>query len=562
MSITRETARSGFFIELSPAKRDEYLGLKQQKFLPNIDNLYYSYFLEGDKSEFESPNGLTELLGVLEQKKQEVARNYGEPVDFGQGLTAIDKLTGIDGNGEIEDEDDIAVSKKKYTMYGYCLTEPDLYDIFICKAIPNEQTPRIIVQHRAYGLWNRNKEEVVKHAYYRISRLLEQYCGMEFTIKRCRENRIDYCFHTNAISNVGALIRKNPRTEQVKNLHTNMKEAREHLEVKDAPGGVILKTDYICFGQVSSNNVRARIYDKVKEVIEKGYKEFFFKIWHDKGLISYYDKWCMEYAFPYRNTDYLYKAMVAFYVDHCAEYKKGVKSEKDIPSYYNRCRKALDNEKTSLADFKKLAKENMPKVTCILNIEYETKRKFYYYSDKFIGTFKTIKRDIPQPLERIYKILDNQGIFVEYLTRKSLSFYNGMDEKGEPKYLAWWQRLRNTKLEGIKIDEKLLREYSYNMDKRLVEQRAVNAVASAAVYVDDIGTGFVEDWTDFMSCLIDNKARGMFGRLVMVDTESGIMIENEDLSKEFNERYRLTKAKKERHLKNRKKRRGDKHEDV
>jgi hypothetical protein len=557
MSFIMETKRSGFFIELSPEKQKEYLGLKREKFLPNIDNLYYSYFLEGDKPEFDSQNGLTDLLAVLEQKKQEVTKNFGEPVDFGQGLTAIDKMVEANNNGEI-DESDIAVSKKKYTMYGYCLTEPDLYDIFICKAIPNEKTPRIIVQHRAHGLWKNKIDEVVKHAYRRIEKLLEQYCGMTFTIKRCRENRIDYCFHTNAISNVGALIKKNPRTEQVKYLHSNLKEAREHLKVKNDPGGVILKTDYICFGQISSNNVRARIYDKVKEVIEKGYKEFFIKIWYDNGLISYYDKWCMEYAFPYRNMDYLYKAAVAFYVNHREAPRSHLQKEGDIAKhldFLDRCIMALENEKTTLADFKKLAREHMPKVTSILNIEYETKRKFYYYSDKFIETFKTIKREIPRPLERIFQILDNRRIFIKHLTQYTLSFYDGFDETGEPKYLAWWMRLRNTKLDSIKTNEKLLREYSFKMDKRCVEQRAVNAVASAAVYEDNLKTGFIEDWTDFISSLTDNEARGMGNRLMMVDTENGIVIENEDLSKAFNDKYMMTKAKKERHLKNRKKRR-------
>ncbi|MCL2413543.1 MAG: hypothetical protein FWC98_05350 [Bacteroidales bacterium] len=55
----------------------------------------------------------------------------------------------------------------------------------------------------------------------------------------------------------------------------------------------------------------------------------------------------------------------------------------------------------------------------------------------------------------------------------------------EPNYLAWWERLRNVKLDGIKTDEKLLRDYTFHMDKKAVQKRAIAAVASSAVY-DDI----------------------------------------------------------------------------
>jgi hypothetical protein len=538
MSITHETKRSGFYNELTPEKQKEYLGLKREKFLPTIDNLYFSIFLEGDKKEFESSNGLTDLLTALEAKKQEAIKKH-ESVDFAHGLS---------------------MTLKAYTYYSLCLTEQDLYDIFICKAIPNEKTPRIVVQLRAFGLWTHGVETILNDAYKRIDGVLRDYCGNTFTITKCRENRIDYCYHTNAIGNVSKLIEKDPRTRRVKNLETNLSSYVIHGETESVDGGTVHNDDYLCYGRVKSNNVRARIYDKVKEVIEMGYKDFFFKIWYDNGLISYYDKWCMEYAFPYRNTDYLYKAAVAFYVGHCAEYRKGFKSEKDIPLYFTRCCMALESETVTLADFKRLAREYMPKVTTVLNIEYETKRKFYYYSEKFIGNFKTLDRDIPKPLERIYQILDNKSIFLDYLTSKTLSFHSGKDEKDEPKYLNWWNRLRNTKLGGIKADEKLLREYSFEMDKRCVQRRAINAVASSAVYDDNIESGFVEDFSDFLADLTDNRTHTMC-KIALVNTYNGYLVEEEDVAKGLLKDYQLTKAKKNKQLKNRKKRRGDNRDD-
>jgi len=545
MSITRETGRTGFFKELTPERRKEYLGLKREKFLPTVDNLYFSVFITNDAKNIGIDTHLNRLIEYLEEKKAE-ANQAHDAIDFGYGL---------------------AMTLKSYSFYGFCLTEQDLYDIFICKSIPNKNTPRIVIQLRAFGLWTRGVDEILIDAYRRVERMLLDYgC----TIEKTRESRIDYCFHTNAITNVDALLVETKG--RVKNLHTNLKHVTLVADLEHLTDGTKFHKDYLCFGRKESNNVRARIYDKVKEVIEMGYKDFFFKIWYDNGLISYYDKWCMEYAFPFRNVDYLYKAAVAFYVEH--GFCKSVGSEKCIleeifkcsllcvpTDYYKRCKVAIDNERTTLADFKKLAKEHMPKVTSILNIEYETKRKFYYYSDKFIQNFRTVERTIPAPLERIYKILDNKGIFLDYLTSKTLAFHAGKDASGNLKYLAWWLRLRNTKLGGIKANEKLLREYSFEMDKRVVMQRTVSAIASNAVYDDNLETGFVEDFSDFVSYISDNESHRM-GRMVIYNTDEADMLQSEDLPTAFNLRYAQAKSKKERQLKNRKKKKDVIHDNI
>jgi hypothetical protein len=514
-----EVIRSGFFAELSAEKQAEYLSRKRMKFLPTVDNLYFSVFIVGDKKRLGYDDRLSSLIEHLEHIKSKVAESH-EPKDFAHRLT---------------------MTLKSYSFYSFCLTEQDLYDVFICKAIPNKDTPRIVIQLRAFGLWTRGVDSILLEAYTKVEKLLADYGCI---IERTRESRIDYCYHTNAVANVDALLHETKG--RVKNLHTNLQHATLVADLEHLEDGTKLHKDYLCFGRKESNNVRARVYDKVKEVIEMGYKDFFFKIWHDNGLISYYDKWCMEYAFPHKNVDYFYKAAVAFYVTHF----------EGNSDYYCKCVAALQSSSTSLADFKRLARVHMPKVASILNIEYETKRKFYYYSDRFIQEFATLKRTIPQPLERIYKILDNKGIFLDYLTKKTLSFYSGKDKNGEPKYLAWWQRLRKTKLGGIKANEKLLREYSFEMDKKVVVQRAINAVASAAVYEDNLDTGFVEDFSDLLSQMTDNKAHRM-GRFVVYNTDELDLLSSEDLPLAVSEKYMQMKEKKERQLKNRKLKRGE-----
>lgn len=507
-----QTKRSEFYQELTKEKREEYLSLSRSKFLPTVDNLYFSVFILNDSKSITPMGPLSRLLQDLDGKKDE-ALIKREPVDFGHGLLA---------------------TIKSYSFYRFCLSEPDLYDIFIASALPNEETPRIVVQLRAMGLWTRGIDDIMVEAYNRVAALLDSY---NLDIEKCRESRIDYCYHTNIISSPNKIFKET--SGYIRHLHTNLAQATLTADLEHIEDGTIFHKDYICFGRKESNNVRARIYNKVKEVIEKGYKNFFFKHWYDNGIISYYDKWCMEYAFPYKNMDYLYKASLAFYVEHGGDADRRVQY-----------RKALEDKNTTLADFKRLARGFMPEVTSVTNIEYETKRKFYYYSDDFINSCKHIPRNIPWPLERIYRILDNRTLFLDYLTKKTLSFHKGKDGDGTIEYLPWWKRLRDTKLGGIKADEKLLRDYSYEMDKKCIQRRAINAIASSAVYEDKVDTGFIEDVSDLLSDVSDNEAHKM-ARLLFVDPDGEVA---DELRGSLLVGYMTTKAKKEVQLRNRKRR--------
>jgi len=394
------------------------------------------------------------------------------------------------------------------------------------------------------GLWTKGVEVILLEAYKKLHDLLDSYGCM---IEKCRENRIDYCYHTNIISNPNKIFEETNGC--IKNMHTNLDKGKIIADVEHAEDGTILHKNYVCFGEKKSKNIEAKIYNKVKEVIEEGYKGFFFKIWYDNGLISYYDKWCMEYAYQYKNVDYLDKARLAFYVEHGRDAQRR-----------ERYASVIKNKNTTLADCKRLADEKvkigdsnvlfMPKLTSIINIEYTTKRKFYYYSDNFIEDFKHIAKDIPKPLEYLYKILHNKEIFLEYLTSKSLSFHSGKDENGNIKYMPWWERLRNVKLGGIKADKKLLREYVFEMDKKLVQKKAINALASSAVYDDKLDTGFIQDMSDFMSDISDNQAHKM-GRMLFVDSDGEIA---QELQGNLLRDYHTVKAKKEMLIKNRKKR--------
>ena len=155
MGTNMATKRTGFYNELSPAQQKEYFSLKRDKSVHMIDNLYYTVFVSHDSKE-DIPLGLQNLLNDLEENKAEAIK-IREPIEFEQGLYYL---------------------LKSYHNYGYCVGNPDLYDVFVCKSLPNDDTPRIMVQIRAFGLWTRGIESVLAESYNKVESLLVQYSCM------------------------------------------------------------------------------------------------------------------------------------------------------------------------------------------------------------------------------------------------------------------------------------------------------------------------------------------------------------------------------------------------
>ena len=482
MSVRIEVQRSSFFKELDKEKQDKYFGIIRNKFLPSIDNIYYSLFLSDDRNN----NLILEpLFELLEDLKKKALKEY-EPQKF---------------------DNDLLLDIKSYSIYKFCLSNPDLFDIFITNYLPNDETPRICIQVRAYGLWIHGAEKMLEDSYNQVCKIFEPF---GITIGSCIENRIDYCYHTNAITSPEKMF----SDENIfKHMQTSMKSWHQSGRISCSDEALVLHKDYFALGNRKSNNVFIRIYNKALEVVEMGYKGFFFDLWYQNNLISFYDNYCLEKAYLKKDYNYIYKAKLMFYVEYG--------TDEEIKTKY---KEALENSDSTYKDFKTLANEYMPDITIVTNVEFETKRKFYYYSDDFINQLlKTFDyRDNSLPIRRLYKIIDNRKIFVDYLTSKVLNF----SEDGE--YFSWWKRLRNTKLEGLKVDIKLLREYSKELDDKVVKQKLINDIATNAVYDNSLHTNFEEDASAILSNLNDNHA-------YMLST------------------YRTKKYQKEKRLKNRKK---------
>jgi len=488
MAIRIDVKRTYFYSELSEKERNEYFNLKRDKFLPCIDNIYYTVMLADD---YNGNQKLKQFLINLEMLKVSAISNR-EPQAYG--------------------DYDLYIDTKSYDIYTYCLTKPDLYDIFISKYLPNESTPRIAVQIRAFGLWTRGEEELLAESYADVLSIFE----LEHDVKilKCRENRIDYCYHTNAIQSLSKITTDAYLSKHMK---TTMERMYEISSLDTAKNGTIRNKEYISLGTLKSNNVTAKIYNKGKEVIDKGYKGFFFDIWYDNGLISYYDKFCFETAYSEKNRLVIHKARLEFYLTHG--------TNETIKTLF---KETLNDVRSTYTDIKALADKYMPNTTTIVNIEFTTKRKFYYYSDNWIDDYlKTdtaARSSVPAPLERIYKIIDNKSVFLKYLTSTTLSFRKNGEE-----YLSWWDRLRNTKLKGLNLDLKLVREYAHELDGQQSKKRLINALGIVALYNDKVLTGFEEDASDVISIINDND-------------------------KHLVEGYIYKKLKKEERIKNRKKR--------
>lgn len=454
MGFRKDITRSQLYLELdNDFLNNQYFGYKREKFLHNIDTFYYTVSLEND---FNKNPDINDLIYELSEKKKQFLETK-ELVHF------MDKL--YIKSGRFND------------IYEYRITVPDKYDIFVATYLPNDKTPRFVVQLRSPALWIDGVRETVEDSFYQLTKVIGEF-GLK--IANVYENRLDYCYHTNCIQNMYKFFNDKIINTELK---TNMKRWRKQGLIFD--DGLTL--DYFALGELESNNVFVRIYNKTREVIEMQYKGFFIEIWFREGLISYYDKYCLEYAYKYGNYEKVYEGMLKFYL----EFGKDELHKKEIEHY-------LKDTDINFNEIKELAKSLCPQITTVCNIEFQTKRKFYYYADKYIDDFEQLMR-ASDKFSRLYKIIDNRKVFLDYITNYNIRFVN---KDGE--YKDWWNRLRNLKIDGIQKPRPYARDYQKNLDIEKIKMRSIRSVATHALYNNKVDSNFMEDVSDFLCSLNDN----------------------------------------------------------
>lgn len=478
MSIRVNTTRTKIFSEFTDEERKYYFDLKHQKYVHHIDTFYYSISIKDDKVG-NSLDGVFELIEILEEFKQKV-QDCKEDIYFNM-------------------ENDILFRNRRFSIYEYCIGKEGFFDIFIAKSIPNDLTPRIVVQLRSIGLWTQGEYKLIHETYDFVSSILKE-CGLE--IWETKENRIDYAYHTNAIQSP-----MNFFNDDV--LSNNLETTFSIYSKVGRKNNKHLTVEYLSLGNRKSNNLFFRSYNKVREVIEENYKEFFIQYWLDSGLINRYDYEIYTFAYKKKRYDSIEWAKLDFYLKHGKDpYLKG------------KCIEMLKNEsEIKIDDLRKIFKGVLPEPTLIMNIEFQTQRKFYKSSDKFIE-FLPFRSDISiNELVRLFQIIDNRKIFLDYLTSTTVAF------KKDGQYMDFWKRLRACKVDKV-LNIKLKREYVKNINVDLIKKRLKSNLATLSLYTGNDDTDINDDMSLLLCILNDNDMKVDENGLIKYDDEEYIRIKD------------------------------------
>ena len=432
-----------------------YFDYKDKKYFHNIDNIYYSVFIENDSSNNDSDN-LKLMLDILSEYK----------------------LQRQNSNSDIPIHGDVLFTPKRHSIYEFNLKLPGKFDVFIGSYIPNDNTPRIVVQLRAESLWLNGEDFTIQESFDFVTFFLGLF-GLY--IDKIQENRIDYAYHTNAIQKP---LKYFEDRALVKHLVTNFKIGSKVFRFETKK----LDVNYLSLGQRKSNNLFFRTYNKTREVVEESYKGFFLGLWLQEGLISEYDFYCLNKCYIKRSYDYREKARLEFYIDHGKDV--------NLISYF---KSVLSDKSNTYDDIKNIADNYLPEVTVVMNVEWQTMRKFYYYSN-VLDTLE-VRRDfdleIDNKLLRLYKIIDNRKIFLDYLNTNTVKFVNG------DKNASWWQRLINTKVSRIS-DTDFSRIYSRSLDVDRLTSMLKSNLSTLSLYLGNTDSDINGDLSLLLNYLNDN----------------------------------------------------------
>ena len=120
-------------------------------------------------------------------------------------------------------------------------------------------------------------------------------------------------------------------------------------------------------------------------------------------------------AFKNRRYETIEFDMANFYIEYGKDNSLRIK-----------LKRALDNPNITLKEVQKLIKGVVPYPTVVLNFEYQTMRKFYKKSESLISSLEYNSNDNDDNiniayLSYLYSIIDNRKIFLNYLTKKTVS---------------------------------------------------------------------------------------------------------------------------------------------
>lgn len=460
----------------------------EKKFLHNIDTFYYSVKL-----------------------CQDFTRNSIDPeVQIFRNM--VNRYQNMDSRDEITYKEVEWIYPVYYRpgtfdkFYNFILSVPEKFDVCIAPIVPPSEsgagsvTSEMVVMLRAKNLW----EEGVNAAFEESLEFIKLLCDrFRLTLQEVKENRVDYCWHTNALQDPETYFRiDNFSRMQVSRFngatfHYRFKPTRrkgpEFLQLKDDE---LYESDYIALGK-RGDKCFVRIYLKTKEVVEQGYKGFFFYTWFFQGLISRYDLYVLEEAYKKRNWNYVDIARLQFALNYNDELTEQDKLQ---------IRKLLHEKTPDYISIRKTANKYTPALTKILNVEYQTTRRM----SKTFQLLKLKDNSDKGAAERIYDLLDNRRLIIKSLTHDTLRLVKVENDcnKSRADYTDFWKRLRSTKIVDVVLNKhnlKLQRKYTSNMDLEIRKKRAVRAVTAFAVTLKRNPENTIyEDAAELLAVLNDN----------------------------------------------------------
>lgn len=491
--ISYNAKKSLIYSELEHDDRQHFFDFKKEKFIHNIDSLYYVVKVKND---WNNDPGCISFVSYLEKKKMESLNSF-EPIlmfDDNDLLKPLGTSYVMNGIGS--------------KPYSYDIEKVDKYIIFITHTRLNKNTPEIWVQIRAQNLWLSGEYGALDESIKDLEKILSFF---NIEIEEIKENRIDFAYHTNYIQDpLNFFKEKDLNRMQQSNFS---RYSGEGVFV----GQWEVDKDYITLGRKKSNNLFFRAYNKTKEVIEKGYKQFFIQIWYLERMINYFDYYCIERAFEHNSYKYLDIARLEFYLEFGtdAEQKENIKA-------------LLNAQSKNYEKIRELANVLVPKVTLIVNLEIETKRKFYYSLDSSIDALLKLHSKCPDYAKRLYLKLDNKKILHDFITCNNsrnegiIRFidFKAKNKNGDPwtrksKFPTayWWKRLQQVDLKNkYKISEvELSREYQKSLDKEKLKKRILNSMSTFKIYLhhEDFDSTFEEDVLDFISQVTENDTQDL-----------------------------------------------------
>ena len=446
---------------------------KEKKFLHQIDTFYYSVKLENDFTK-DSNDPFVKMF-------REHFNKLEDDIVYDDIITQYfcDKVLNF----------------KRGTfarIYNVHLEKPEYFDIFIASKVPSNKdsgesvTCEMVIQLRSYMLWMYGVNAAFKESYEYVNAICSRF---GFTIKSVQENRVDYCWHSNYLVSPEKFFAPEKFYKmRVDRFH----DANMHTE---KVGMSDYEIDYISMGK-RSDKVFIRIYLKTKEVIEQNYKAWFFKMWLFHGLINRFDFYVYEKCYIKHSWSYLNMARLEWYL----EFGKN-------EYYVDKCKKLVDkDEEISDKVLQELADLLTPKVTLIMNVEYQTMRKHTktYELPPLRNNSKYKER------KRIYDFMDCRKLITDYLTHYIFRLVEVTDDsnKSRADYCGFWKALRITKMVDVKLppeEIRLTRNYTRNLNSEILKRRVLNSAITYGIYTRGINEDEVtQDFAEVLCQLNDN----------------------------------------------------------